>query len=162
MNAPLLLIDDDVAFCQVLARALGNHGYAVSIAQDITQAKQTVAQSVPEFAVVDLRIGEESFLTTISELLVANWAMKIVVLTGYAIIPTAVEAIKLGATYYLTKPRDVGEVLGACAREKSEANVELAKSPLPLRRLEWEYIQKVLVDCNGNSSEAARRLNIHR
>lgn len=122
-----------MVFCQVLARALESHGYAVSIAQDITQAKQTVAQSVREFAAVDLRIGEESCLTIISELSVANWAMKIVVLTGYASIPTAVEA-----------------------------NVELAENPLPLRRLEWEHIQKVLVNGNGHISEAARRLNMHR
>ena len=159
---PLLLIDDDVVFCRVLARALGNHGYAVSIAHDISQAKQAIAHTKLEFAVVDLRIGEESGLTIIPELLAANLAMKIVVLTGYASIPTAVEAIKLGATHYLTKPTDADEVVNAFAREKGEANVELAENPLPLQRLEWEHIQKVLADCNGNISEAARRLNMHR
>lgn len=151
-----------MVFCQVLARALENYGYEVSIAHDIAQAQGAVSQSVPEFAVVDLRIGEESGLTIIPELLGANQAMKIVVLTGYASIPTAVEAIKLGATHYLTKPTDADEVVSAFAREKGEANVELAENPLPLQRLEWEHIQKVLADCNGNISEAARRLNMHR
>lgn len=158
----LLLIDDDVVFSQVLARALENNGYEVVIANDIAQAQAAVSISILEFAVVDLRIGDESGLTIIPELLGANRAMKIVVLTGYASIPTAVEAIKLGATHYLTKPTDADEVVSAFAREKGEANVGLAENPLPLKRLEWEHIQKVLADCDGNISEAARRLNMHR
>ena len=88
--------------------------------------------------------------------------MKIVVLTGYGIIPTAIEAIKLGVIYYLTKLTDVDAVVGTFARKKGEANVELAENPFPLSYLELEHIQKVLVKCNGNISEVARRLNMHR
>jgi two-component system response regulator RegA len=88
--------------------------------------------------------------------------MKIVVLTGYASITTAVEAIKLGATYYLTKPTDADEIMAAFRRDDGNTRAEAAPQPISMGRIEWEHIQRVLVECGGNVSEAARRLGMHR
>lgn len=161
-RAALLLVDDDELFCDVLGSALARRGYAVTVAHDVKQARAVLDRSVPAFAVVDLQMPGESGLALIPELHGLDPAMRIVVLTGYASIATAVEAIKLGATHYLTKPADADEVAAAFQRDAGEARTPVAETPLSVQRLQWEHIQKVLNECDGNISEAARRLGMHR
>jgi len=158
----LLLVDDDVVFCEVLARALERRGFAVSKAGDPQSALEAARQFAVDLAVVDLCLGNESGLALIERLLALNPSMRIVVLTGYASVATAVEAIKLGATHYLTKPTEPDEIVAAFQRAEGDSTVPLAPSPLSVRRLEWEHIQKVLRQHEGNVSAAARALGMHR
>lgn len=163
MNKPvLLLVDDDPVYCQVLRRALENRGYAVRTAHDAAQALALLADSAPDFAVVDLNLPGASGLTLIPALRECKPEARIVVLTGYASIATAVEAIKLGATYYLAKPADADEIVGALLSEAGNPQVDVQPRPMSVNRLEWEHLQKVLTECEGNISEAARRLGMHR
>jgi two-component system response regulator RegA len=113
-------------------------------------------------AIVDLRIGADSGLGLIRALLDTNGAMRIVILTGFASIATAVEAIKLGAVHYLTKPAGAREIVAAFDREAGRDEVPPAPDPMSVRRLEWEHLQKVLADHEGNISAAARALRMHR
>jgi two-component system, response regulator RegA len=158
----LLLVDDDATFSQVLARALQRRGFKVDCADSVTAALPLAEATPPDFALVDLRMPGESGLALIPRLLELNADMRIVVLTGYASIATAVEAIKLGAVHYLTKPTDADEITAAFGREAGDANIEVTDRPIPLNRLEWEHIQRVLEECDGNISETARRLGMHR
>ena len=158
----LLLVDDDEVYCGILARALARRGFDVSVAYSRQDALARAAETVPDLAVVDLRIGADSGLELIPELLGVNPVVRIIVLTGYASIATAVEAIKLGAVQYLTKPADAEDILTAVQRETGAPDVALRNKPLPLARLEWEHIQKTLAECDGNISAAARRLGMHR
>ena len=158
----LLLVDDDEIFCGILARALSRRGLTVSVALDRHTALPTARDIIPDLAVVDLRIGDDSGLELIPELLSVNQDIRIIVLTGYASIATAVEAIKLGAVHYLTKPADADEIMAAITREAGDANVELRDKPVPLARVEWEHIHRTLAECDGNISAAARRLGMHR
>lgn len=158
----LLLVDDDAVFREVLARALERRGFAVSSAGDPKTALEAGRQFALDFAVVDLCLGSESGLALIEHLLALNPSMRIVVLTGYASVATAVEAIKLGAKHYLTKPTEPDEIVAAFQREEGDSSVPLTPSPLSVRRLEWEYIQKVLRQHEGNVSAAARALGMHR
>jgi two-component system response regulator RegA len=125
-----------------------------------------LAEETPEYAVVDLRIGEESGLDVIRALVARDPATRIVMLTGYGSIATAVEAMRLGAVHYLTKPADADEILAALQRGQSAQDAEPGPSvpsePLSLARAEWEHINRVLVSVSGNISEAARRLGLHR
>lgn len=159
---PLLLVDDDEAFREVLTRALERRGFSVTSAHNIESALDSAATNHPSYAVVDLRMPGESGLTLIPDFLEINPHMKIVVLTGYASITTAVEAIKLGAIYYLTKPTDADEIVAAFDRTKGDVEAKVPDTPVPLQRLEWEHIQKVLTECGGNISQAARKLKMHR
>jgi two-component system response regulator RegA len=162
-DAPaLLLVDDDRAFCMVLSEALARRGFQVAVAHDLEQAKALCDQHQPEYAVVDLRIGNESGLELVSHLVAMDENTRIVMLTGYASVATAVEAIKLGATHYLTKPADAKEIVAALAREEGDASVPPAEKPLSVRRLEWEHLQKILLAHHGNISAAARALKMHR
>ena len=158
----LLLIDDDEVYCGILARALTRRGFHVSIAYSRQDALVRAAETAPDLAVVDLRIGADSGLELIPELLGVNPEVRIIVLTGYASIATAVEAIKLGAVQYLTKPADADDVLTAIRRETGAPDIAVRDKPLPLARLEWEHLQKTLAECDGNISAAARRLGMHR
>ncbi len=158
----LLLVDDDEIFCDILARALSRRGLTVSVALDRQTALPTARDIIPDLAVVDLRIGDDSGLELIPELLSVNQDIRIIVLTGYASIATAVEAIKLGAVHYLTKPADADEIMAAITRESGDTNVELRDKPVPLARVEWEHIHTTLAECDGNISAAARRLGMHR
>jgi len=158
----LLLADDDVTYCDVLSRALFNRDFNVAVAFDKDNAISKAASFKPDFAVVDLRIGDNSGLRLIPELLKINNNMLIVVMTGYASIATAVEAIKLGAIHYLTKPTDADEIMAAIQQSKGKDDIEIRDKPLSLDRVEWEYIQKTLSDCDGNISAAARQLGLHR
>jgi two-component system response regulator RegA len=158
----LLLVDDDDIFCEVLSRALTKRGYEVHRAGSVEEADVLLSEIVPDYAVVDLRMPGSSGLTLIPRLCELNERIRIVVLTGYASIATAVEAIKLGAIHYLTKPADADEIVESFYRDSGDTKLKVAEKPIPLNRIEWEYIQKVIADCNGNISEAARRLGMHR
>ncbi len=158
----LLLIDDDPVFCKVLARSLERRGFAVDIAYDVTSALKQAAKGKPAFIVVDLRIGDESGLTIVEKIRASREDASIVVLTGFASIATAVEAIKLGATHYLTKPADADEIVAALYRDHGDPAVPVASNPPSVRKLEWEHLQKVLMEHDGNISATARALNMHR
>ena len=161
-GAHLLLADDDPTFCQVLAGALTRRGFRVSVAHDVDEAIRTARRAPPGYAVVDLRMPGRSGLELVRALVVLDPGMRIVVLTGYASIATAVEAVKLGATYYLAKPADADEVVAAFERSDGDALVEVPDRALSVDRLAWEYIQRTLSECGGNVSAAARRLGMHR
>ncbi len=159
----ILIIDDDEPFCRTLKRALDRRGceshYALTAEQALTQA-ETLA---PDFAVLDLRIGEDSGLHLIEPLLARRPTLRITILTGYASLATAVQAIKLGATNYLAKPVDASAVLRALSDPDNCADLDLSRpQPTPLRQLEWEHLQRVLAENNGNISAAARELGMHR
>lgn len=157
----LLLVDDDAVFCDVLARALTRRGFAVEVRHSVDDALAYLGQSTPSHAVVDLRMPGRSGLSLVEELRAASAAMRIVVLTGYASIATAVEAIKLGATHYLAKPADADEIVTAFGSPSLERE-EVPNRPLSVDRLEWEHIQKVLAEHAGNISATARALGMHR
>ncbi len=159
----VLVVDDDRAFCAALAGALRRRGLKAIIAHSHDEALAEAQAWRPGRAVVDLRMPEKSGLEVVAALKRLNPEMAIVVLTGYGSIATAIEAIKLGAVYYLTKPADVEEVLASFTREASSlVKLPEATTPKPLGELEWEHLQQVLTDCQGNISEAARRLGMHR
>lgn len=158
----LLLVDDDETFCAVLGKALAKRGYAVQTAHNAQQALACARQSVPDYAVLDLKMPGESGLALVPALKALNARIKMVVLTGYASIATAVEAVKLGAVYYLAKPADADDIVAALHRAAGDKAVPPAAQPLSLERLEWEHIQRVLMDCDGSISAAARSLNMHR
>lgn len=158
----ILLVDDDPLFRQVLARALGRRGYAVSTAGSVDEAMQLVAEAAPEYAVVDLKMPGDSGLVLIKALIELDPNTRIVMLTGYASIATAVEAIKLGAVHYLVKPADAEQILAALGRSEGDAEVPVAEEPLSVNRLEWEHIQRVLAQHDGNISATARALKMHR
>ncbi len=158
----LLIVDDDEIFCSVLSNALGKRGYSVTMTHNVGQAINSFKTSLPDFAVVDLNMPGESGLELIPKLCKLNPNVKIVVLTGYASITTAVEAIKLGAIHYLSKPADADEIVAGFYHEDGNPEEPISETPLSVERLEWEHIQKVLKQCDGNISEAARQLNMHR
>lgn len=158
----LLLVDDDDTFCQVLSAALERRGFAVRVAHNVVEGLAAAEGDSPEFAVIDLKMPGLSGLDLVKRLKVLDAHTRIVVLTGYASVATAVEAIKLGATHYLAKPADADEIVAAFSRDSGNAAVPVEAKPLPLSRLEWEHIQKVLTECSGNISETARRLGMHR
>lgn len=158
----LLLVDDDAALCSVLARALTRRGFAVTCAHDVTSALTAAQMSAPQYAIVDLKMPGASGLTLVERL--REWLpeIRIVVLTGYASIATAVEAIKLGAVYYLAKPADVEAILRAFSHTHGNIALPIAAQRYSPDKLEWEYIQQVLHDHHGNISATARALHMHR
>ena len=166
----VLLIDDDEVFTRVLARALGARGFDVAVAHSAAQALALARAEPAQFAVLDLKLGADNGLALIPELKALRPGLRILLLTGYASIATAVEAIKRGADDYLAKPVDADAIVGALlatqSAEKSHAgspaDVAVPHAPPPLKRLEWEHIHRVLTECDGNISETARRLGLHR
>lgn len=161
-QATLLLVDDDNDFLNVLAIAMRKRGFAVSTANSAETAFELAKAEPPEFAVVDLKMTGNSGLVLVRQLASLQAGTKIVVLTGYASIATAIEAIKLGATHYLAKPVDADEIVSAFEKKSGNEDVELASNPLSVNRLEWEHIQRVLAENDGNISATARSLNMHR
>ncbi len=162
MTANILVIDDDPTFNGVLTRALVRRGFE---ARGVTSAEAALdaARLVPPTQVVlDLNLGGSSGLALIEPLLAINPTCRIVVLTGYASIATAVDAIKLGAIQYLAKPVEVSAVLAAFGDEKPQPEKVVGATPLSVDRLEWEHIQRVLRDHDNNISATARALNMHR
>ena len=158
----LILIDDDLVFCDVLSRALKRNGFSVQTSQSVSEACKLAEESLFEYAIVDLRIGQDSGLTMVKQLIKIHPGIKIVVLTGYASIATAVEAIKLGAKQYLTKPADVEDIIDGFGKEQGDVLAEPAVNPMSVKRLEWEHLQKVLQEHDGNISAAARAMDMHR
>jgi two-component system response regulator RegA len=161
-NPVLLLVDDDEIYCEVLGDALTKRNYTVSIAHNLAEALQLAAQTDPEYAVIDLRIGTESGLELVKHLAALDENTRIIMLTGYASVATAVESIKLGAVHYLTKPATADEIVAALHSDEGDASVKPSDQPLSVKRLEWEHLQKVLAENGGNISAAARALSMHR
>ncbi len=160
VKSGLLLVDDDEVFCQTMARALTRYGFDVVIASSSHEALERADGT--SCGVIDLRIGQDSGLSLIAELRRRYPGMKLVVLTGFASIATAVEAIKLGATHYLTKPADAAEIVAAFGRERGDSSAEISETPMSVNRLEWEHLQRVLAEHDGNISAAARAMGMHR
>lgn len=161
----VLLIDDEPRFRARMARAFEERGYEVYQAGDFDEALAVATRESTEFAVVDLRIPGKSGLEAVRALHEVDASTKIVVLTGYGSIATALDAVRMGATHYLTKPADVDEVIRAFSRDRlpPDSAPESTEDSTPsLARVEWEHIQRVLSDCDGNISKAARKLGIHR
>ncbi len=160
----MLIVDDDEIFREQLARAFRNRGYEVRTAADHTEAIRLAKEDSPEMAVVDLRMPGPSGLELIRDLRAVDQTTRIVMLTGYGSIATAIEATRLGAAYYVSKPADADEILTAFARAESPPLDPPPSDfePPSLARAEWEHINRVLSDCAGNISEAARRLGLHR
>lgn len=160
-QASLLLVDDDTTFCQVLGKALEKRGFTVTVAHSVEEAIPLAAANPPEYAVVDLKMNGVSGLVLIQALHELDAATRIVVLTGYASIATAVEAIKLGATQYLSKPANADEIVAAFGHS-ANTDLPLNAQPSSVNRLEWEHIHRILQENQGNISATARALNMHR
>jgi two-component system response regulator RegA len=159
----LLLVDDEQVFVERLARAFRERGYEVRTANDYDAAMALARAESPELAVVDLRMPGRSGLELVRDLKATDPATSVLVLTGYGSIATAVEAIRLGAKDYLPKPVDIDDIIGAFGRTENDKKAIPTDFQAPsLARAEWEHIHRVLGDCEGNVSEAARRLGIHR
>ncbi|PTR25517.1 two-component system response regulator RegA [Luteibacter sp. OK325] len=164
---PLLIVDDDPTFARVLGRAMTSRGFEVITADNADDARALTRRHQPRYCVLDLKLGDENGLRLIPELQSLVPDIRVLLLTGYASIATAVEAIKRGAHDYLAKPVDADAVVRALLDGDSgpadpDDLVDAPDAPLPLRRLEWEHIQRVLTECEGNISETARRLGMHR
>lgn len=158
----LLLVDDDVTFCSVLSKALEKRGFQVKVAHSVAAALDQMQERAPEYAVIDLKMPDQSGLMLVSRLKALEGQTKILVLTGYASIATAVEAIKLGAAYYLSKPADADDIVAAFHRESGNESAPVNEKPLSMNRLEWEHINRVLMEHTGNISATAKALGMHR
>ncbi|MDP2811697.1 MAG: response regulator [Rhodocyclaceae bacterium] len=163
MSGRILIVDDDETFNAVLTRSLTRRGIAAEGALTPEAALSSARQNPPSRVVLDLNLAGASGLTLIPPLLRINPECRIVVLTGYASIATAVDAVKLGAVQYLAKPVDVAAILAAFEDEAPEAaEGVVAAKPLSVDRMEWEHIQRILREHRGNISATARALKMHR
>ncbi|MEK7844514.1 MAG: response regulator, partial [Pseudomonadota bacterium] len=158
----LLIVDDDTVFCDVLAKAMTKRGFSAACAHTIEDALKLAEASTPEYAIVDLKLSSESGLVLVEQLKTLDPGTRIVMLTGYASIATAIEAIKLGATHYLAKPVDADEIMAAFERTMGESGIPISAHPLSVGRLEWEYIHRILTENDNNISVNARISNMHR
>jgi two-component system response regulator RegA len=159
---PLLIVEDDEALAQILQRSFERRGYQVSRAQSHDEVMKLLETFAPRFAVVDLKLHGASGLTCVQTLHAHDAQMRIVVLTGFASIATAVEAIKLGACNYLAKPANTDDIEKAFADTAGDTEAELGTRPTSIKTVEWERIQQTLAEVDFNISEAARRLGLHR
>lgn len=159
----LLLVDDDAVLARVLARALGARGFAVRTADSLEACIGLLEGGyAPDFALLDLNIAGQSGLKLIERVLAVNAHCDIVILTGYASITTAVDAIKLGARQYLAKPVDADTVAKALLEDQSPDLETAPEETYSVSRLEWEHIQRVLLENDSNISATARALKMHR
>jgi len=159
----LLVVEDDEVFRERLAQAMRARGLLVTAAEDGDAGLEHARSESPELALVDLRLPGMGGLEVVRGLVEIDATTKIVVLTGYGSIATALDAVRLGATHYLTKPAEVDEILEAFERDQAAGeDSQPDYSPPSLARVEWEHINRVLTDCGGNISRAARVLKIHR
>lgn len=161
----ILIVDDDQVFCRLLDKGLRRMGYQAETAHSARQALD--AACVPDVILLDMRLGEESGLGLIPDLLERFPVAKIIIVTGYANLATAVSAVKQGATNYIAKPVDVKDIHGVIQESLGGESVMLGASPLPdespsLKRLEWEHIHRVLEENDGNISRTAQQLGMHR
>ena len=160
-NKSLLIVDDDNPFRERLARAMEKKGFEVIQAEGVKKGIDTVKSLKPGFAVVDLRLTDGNGLEVVKEIQNSNSSSRIIMLTGYGNIPTAVAAIKEGAIDYLAKPADADDVEKALLADPAKKAAP-PENPMSADRIRWEHIQRVFTQCNRNVSETARRLKMHR
>lgn len=161
----IMLVDDSVVLRDRLAMAFRERGFRVAVASNADEALMVFRSEPTQLAVLDLRMPGKQGLVLLQELKVISPETKFLILSGFGSIATAIDAIRLGATNFLPKPADVDDILNAFARGGSEVEVPEPESEVPvptLAQAEWEHIHRILADCGGNISEAARRLGIHR
>ncbi len=161
----ILLVDDGVVLRDRLAIAFRERGFRVAVAGNYDEAIAVLHQTPTELAVIDLRMPGKSGMTLLQDLKRIAPATKVLILTGFGSIATAIDAIRLGAVNFLPKPADVDDILAAFARGGEVVDVPETEEEIPvptLAQAEWEHIHRILADCGGNISEAARRLGIHR
>jgi two-component system response regulator RegA len=154
-------VDDDDAFLRRLGRAMERRGFAVEMAASAQAAFEAVAARAPAYAVVDLRLGDGNGLAVVERIHAARPEARVIVLTGYGAIASAVAAVKIGAVDYLSKPADADEVVAALLAREGE-KPEPPENPMSADRVRWEHIQRVYEMCDRNVSETARRLGMHR
>lgn len=157
----LLIVDDDGPFLRRLARAMEARGFVVDTAESVAEGIAKTKTNTPKYAVVDLRLGDGSGLDVIAAIRQRRDDTRVIMLTGYGNIATAVNAVKLGAIDYLAKPADADDVFAALTQKPGE-KAELPENPMSADRVRWEHIQRVYEMCDRNVSETARRLNMHR
>jgi two-component system response regulator RegA len=157
----LLLVDDDEPFVKRLAKAMEKRGFLPETAESVTQGKAVATSRPPAYAVVDLRLEDGNGLDVVEALRERRPDCRIVVLTGYGAIATAVAAVKIGAIDYLSKPADANDITNALL-SRAQAMPEPPENPMSADRVRWEHIQRVYEMCDRNVSETARRLNMHR
>ncbi|MFD1747285.1 ActR/PrrA/RegA family redox response regulator transcription factor [Rhizobium helianthi] len=157
----LLIVDDDVPFLRRLARAMESRGFQVDVAESVAEGIAKAKANPPKFAVVDLRLGDGNGLDIIEAIRSSREDTRVIVLTGYGNIATAVTAVKLGAVDYLSKPADADDVFAALTQRPGE-KADVPENPMSADRVRWEHIQRVYEMCERNVSETARRLNMHR
>lgn len=158
----ILIVDDDATFRGVLADSLKARNIIVYEAENFSSAINVSKKKLINFAIVDLKMPGDSGLVLIKELRALNSKMNIVMLTGFASIATAVEAVKLGANQYLAKPVNAEEILEAFSKLNGNEDLDIQSEPLTVDKLEWEHINRILNENNGNISATARALNMHR
>ena len=158
----LLIVEDDDGFARTLKRSFERRGYEVVVTASLEELRKVLEEKSPGYAVVDLKLGGASGLACVEALHAHDEEMLIVVLTGFASIATAVEAIKLGACHYLAKPANTDDIEAAFQKAEGNAEIALAERPTSIKTLEWERIHQTLIEVDFNISEAARRLGMHR
>lgn len=161
-SGKVLLVDDDATFTSVMQRGLERRGFEVCVCNTATEAERQCTVFQPSHIILDLNMPGKSGLVILPALLKAAPGAKLIVLTGYSSIATAVEATKAGAINYLCKPAGIDEILAAFDEQSGKAAAEIAIDPISVDRLEWEHIQRVLQDNAGNVSATARALGMHR
>jgi two-component system, response regulator RegA len=159
----LLIVEDDAGFARTLKRSFERRGYDVAVAASLDEVRNLLEEQSPGYAVVDLKLaGDASGLACVEALHAHDPEMLIVVLTGFASIATAVEAIKLGACHYLAKPSNTDDIEAAFQKAAGNAGIEVGARPTSIKTLEWERIHQTLIETDFNISETARRLGMHR
>jgi two-component system response regulator RegA len=158
----LMIVEDDATFARTLQRSFERRGYLVWVARSPEELDALMGEAKPGYAVVDLKLGTASGLTCVERLHAHDPKMLIVVLTGFASIATAVEAIKLGACHYLAKPSNTDDVEAAFSRAAGDTDVAIGERATSIKTLEWEHINETLANTGFNISETARRLGMHR
>ena len=161
LKKTLLLVDDDKAFLNRLARAMALRGFIVNLAESVQEGVEAIIKEPPAYAVIDMRLADGNGLDVISKLKERRPDARAIILTGYGNIVTAVTAVKLGAFDYLAKPADADEIYAALMATKNLLP-EAPENPMSADRVRWEHIQRIYEACNRNVSETARRLNMHR
>lgn len=159
----VLIVDDDEVFRSRLGRAFSNRGWESLLAGSLAEAMSSAKEHAPDMAIIDLRIGDENGLDIVRKLRNMDPTMYLIMLTGWGSIATAIEAVRGGADHYLSKPVDADQILAIYkAPDKGLTQFPAAENVPSLARVEWEHIQRVLTDCDGNISLAAKRLGLHR
>ena len=161
-NRLMLIVEDDLIFARTLKRSFERRGYGVLLAASADDIALLLVSHSPAYAVVDLKLGTKSGLACVKILHGFDPTMLIVVLTGFASIATAVEAIKLGACHYLAKPSNTDDIEEAFNKAKGNIDISLTAPSTSIKNLEWERIHQMLIETDFNISEAARRLGMHR